>query len=480
MLPYMSLRKRRAIDQSLLPVRNNRTCGLFRVLHWTLVVLALTIHGVSGTTNDDDDYYNYSSSNEYDSEEEERIREILVDDWYDLIRYLVGLGFCISGLIGLYFHQFASYYFLKKYTRPRETERRIGRVLSCEPILSSTCIAVKKNRSKEKKKKEKKNKNKFHGVPVPTFRGDDNRATDYVREEDWEHLGYVQQQEKPDQEFTDYRMLVVYKVPLPWSSPLLLCYGPIGALPERKLVIDCTNSCGETCCNSGSSDIDNIPEVIDTYRSRSLPHMGNNNDGNYDSYNVHFNGRLTSSNMNYMNSNGECEYFQWFETNKPQPIDSDIDLILLKGKPTSACTPELLELHLEQVGKAHDNREEDMLCKSIPLMGTSLVLAVIVLLLVCIVEIQAMPYPDENRPIAYTVLGGFFAGSTVSAYLFGNLLFEQYKQKVFLSAFVVPFNIDRRRMSSTASDCTGSIADDIIEEEEQEQASEELAAAMLV
>ena len=462
MLLYMSLRKRRAIDQSFLPVRNNRTRGLFRVLLWTLVVLALTIHGVSGTTYDDDDNdddYKYSSRNEYDSEEEERIREILVDGWYDLIRYLVGLGLCIFGLIGLYFHQFASYYFLKKYTRPSDTERRIGRVLSCEPILSSTCITVKKNRSKEKKKqKEKKKKNKFHGVPVPTFRGDGNRVTDYVREEDWEHLGYVQQQEKPDQEFTDYRMLVIYKVPLPRSSSLLLCCGPIGALPERKLVIDCTSSFGVASCNSGISNIESMAKAIDTYRSRSLPHMGNSNDDNYDSYNVHSNGRLTSGNMDNMNSNGECEYFQWFETSKPQPIDSDIDLILLKGKPTSACTPELLELHLEQVGKTH---EEHRLCKSISLMGTSLVLAVIVLLLVCIVEIQAMPYPDENRPIAYTVLGAFFAGSTVSAYLFGNILFEQYKQKVFLSAFMVPFNIGRRRTSS----------DDSIEEEDQRRAS---------
>jgi multisubunit Na+/H+ antiporter MnhB subunit len=469
----MSLRIRRAIDQSLLPIRSNRASGLFRVLHWTLVVLALTIHGVGGTTYDDDCYYQYNSSNdyEYDAEEEERVHEMLVDDWYDLIRYLVGLGVCIFGLIGLYFHQFASYYFLKKYARPRETERRIGRVLSCEPILSSTSITVKKNKSKEKKEKNKKNK--YHGVPVPTFRGDvggdGSSATDYVRDEDWEHLGYVQQQQQPDQEFTDYRMLVVYKVPRPRSSSLLLCCGPIGPLPERKLVIDCSSSFGVASCNSRISDIDSMAEAIDTYRSRSLPHMGNDN---YD-----FNGKLTSCNMDYMNRNDECEYFQWFETSKPKPIDSDIDLILLKGKPTSACTPEVLELHLEQVGKAHD-REEHMLCKSISLMGIGLVLTVIVLLLVCVFEIQAMPNPEDNRPIAYTVVGGFFVGSTVSAYLFGNLLFEQYKQTVFLSAFIVPFNIDRRRMSSTTSDCTGIIADDMIEGQQQErQASDELAAA---
>jgi hypothetical protein len=66
--------------------------------------------------------------------EEQRLHEIIVEDWYDLVRYLVGLGFCIFGLIGLYFHQFASYYFLKRYTNPSGTERKIGRVISCEPM----------------------------------------------------------------------------------------------------------------------------------------------------------------------------------------------------------------------------------------------------------------------------------------------------------------------------------------------------------
>lgn len=84
---------------------------------------------------DDYSYTTFVTSETQEQEaEEERLHEIIVEDWYDLVRYLVGLGFCIFGLIGLYFHQFASYYFLKRYTNPNGTERKMGRVISCEPM----------------------------------------------------------------------------------------------------------------------------------------------------------------------------------------------------------------------------------------------------------------------------------------------------------------------------------------------------------
>ena len=62
----------------------------------------------------------------------------------------------------------------------------------------------------------------------------------------------------------------------------------------------------------------------------------------------------------------------------------------------------------------------------------------VVLFLVCFFQIQAMPNPETQRPLGYSVLGGFCVGSTVFGYLFARVLFQQYKQKVFLSAFTVP------------------------------------------
>jgi hypothetical protein len=80
-------------------------------------------------------YFNGAKSYEQQQQEEEqRLHEIIREDWLDLIRYLSVAGFCIFGLIGLYFHQFASYYFLKRYTSPTGTVRKMGHVLSCESM----------------------------------------------------------------------------------------------------------------------------------------------------------------------------------------------------------------------------------------------------------------------------------------------------------------------------------------------------------
>lgn len=431
-------------------------------LQWKIFVLALTIHSARGDTDDDDLYTNDDDANnaDYDWEEEARLQEEIVDDWYELVRYLVGLGMCIFALIGLYFHQFASYYFVKKYTRPLETERRIGRVVSCEPLLSSTSIPDKKYKTR----KERKRKTKRHGVAVQTFKGDigeDGRSTtEYQLEEDLDSL-----------EQKNYRLLVIYKVPKTRSDSFLCC----GPSEKNLAVINCTTSFA-TCASgiSGISENDSshgsAHEAITAYRSRSLPPPVRD----CDSYNL--NEKLSGS-MDYMHSNEDCEYFQWFETETYKHIDSEIDLVLLKGQPTSACTPEVLESHLEQVGKSHEGRSEDNCCKSIPMMGTGLVITIFILSLVCVFQIQEMPHPETQRPIGYTVLGAFFAGSNVSAYLFARLLFEQYKQKVFLSAFTVPFTTTY--IAKTQSEDTNIAEDEQISREQQRIYDEYMSGAMM-
>ena len=97
----------------------------------------------------------------------------------------------------------------------------------------------------------------------------------------------------------------------------------------------------------------------------------------------------------------------------------------------------MLTSHLEQVGKEHEGEGESC-WESISMLGMGLALSIIVLFLVSFYEIQAMPNPETQRPLGYSVLGATFVGSTVFGYLAARLLFEQYKQKVFLSAFTVP------------------------------------------
>ena len=464
----MRLKKRLTVNRSVLTPRSKIIDGFFGLAHWKSVILTFTMRKVCGATDDDDnnndDYYSYYSSGnnddytaEYDAMEEELVKEMIVDEWYDLVRYLVGLGLCIFSLIGLYFHQFASYKFVKKYTKPRETERRVGRVVSCEPILNSTSISDR--RDKTKRKKANKKKGKHLGVSVRTFKGEgggENRsATNYIREED------LELPQSKTGEFTDYRMLVVYKVPKPPSASLLCC-GP----SEKNLAIHCTNSFSVATCASGVSGVsesDSVFEKINTYRTRSLPPRTLIR--NCSSYNE-LSEKLSGS-MEYMHWYDECEYFQWFETSTSKPIDSEIDLILLKGQPTSACTLEVLKSHLDQVGKAHEGEEENKCCKSISMLGTGLAIAVIVLSLVCFFEIQAMPHPETQRPLGYTVLGAFFAGSNVSAYLFAKLLFEQYKQKVFLSAFTVPFTT--AYVTKTISQDTNIIDEEFLLQQQQMQ-----------
>ncbi len=439
-----------AADCSILPAGRGRKIiyDFIGQLNWKIFIIALTIHKVAGGTDDDDSYSNdeYTTNADYDWEEESRLREIIVDSWYELVRYLVGLGMCIFALIGLYFHQFASYYFVKKYTKPRETERRIGRVVCCEPLLSSTSIPDTKSKIKRIKKKKKKH----HGVVVQTFKGDleggGKSTTDYMREEDLESF-----------EQKNYRMLVVYKVSKSRSDSLLCC----GPSEKNLAVLNCTNSFA-TCASGISviSDDDSAHEKINAYRTRSLPKL--------EDCNAHeLNERLSGS-MDYMHSNDEWEYFQWFETETYKHVDSPIDLILLQGQPTSACTPEVLESHLEQVGKSHEGQEQRGCCKSIPMVGTGLAITIIVLSLVCFFQIQGMPHPETQRPIGYTVLGAFFGGSIASAYLFARLLFEQYKQKVFLSAFTAPItSAYATYIDKTISEDTNIVEDEFLSRQQQ-------------
>eukprot|EP00536_Pseudo-nitzschia_multiseries_P014306 jgi/Psemu1/310819/fgenesh1_kg.684_\ len=327
----------------------------------------------------------------------------------------------------MYFHQFASYDFVKKYTRPRETEHRIGRVLLCEPILRNTSGTLSKG------KKRKKNGGKRKTASVQRIADMEVGAeshlgsiTNFVREEDIERQRHQlgMERDKTEGHCGEYRTLVVYTVPTEPSTHWLCCH-PI----ENDLVISCTNSFSVTGDFLGS-------ERIDVRRSRSLPPETSQ----HEDYS-HFIGKNVS-NSGYVLRNDGTEYFQWFETSSPKAIDSDIDLILLQGHPRSACIPELIESHLEQVGiRRGEESDKRKYYQSLSMLGLFLVTAIVVLTSVCVAEILSLPNAETQRPIGFTVLGIHFVLSIVGAYLFAKLRFEQYKNEVFLSAFPVPSNI---------------------------------------
>eukprot|EP00532_Pseudo-nitzschia_australis_P009825 CAMPEP_0168232060 /NCGR_PEP_ID=MMETSP0140_2-20121125/16929_1 /TAXON_ID=44445 /ORGANISM="Pseudo-nitzschia australis, Strain 10249 10 AB" /LENGTH=479 /DNA_ID=CAMNT_0008164557 /DNA_START=143 /DNA_END=1582 /DNA_ORIENTATION=+ len=434
--------------------RSNTRCAPRKFLAVSAVALALTIDvvPVAGEYSDSD---SFSSSTTYtdDAEERKRVHDIIVEEWYDLVRYLVGLGLCIFGLIGMYFHQFASYYFVKKYSRPRETEHRIGTVLSCEPLGRNTS-------SRTISSKEKSNKNGKKAqitasvLPISKIgikaQGDSGYPTssiitEYVREEDIEQgqqLGtgtkctksnqqrQQQQQQQQHTSSTEYHMLVVYNVQKERSTSLFCCSNDCNSNSNcDDLGISCAHSFS---ANSFAPDrLDNIDiniEPIDAYRSRSLP-LKFKDCNNFDRI-VH---------TNYIPRNDDTEYFRWFQTSTPKSIDADIDLILLKGHPRSACTPELIETHLEQVGiRSRKESDKRKYYKSISMLGLALVVTIIVFAFVCVIEVLSMPNPESQRPIGFTILGAHLVLSIAGAYIFAKWRFEQYKQEVFLSAFAVP------------------------------------------
>jgi hypothetical protein len=448
---------------------------LFRVLCYIVIFIAVTKDSIIGASNYN---YNYSNNNNNNNnnnadttEEEKRIHDAIVNDWYDVIRYLVGLVLCISGLIGLYFHQFASYYFLKQYINPKKIEQRIGRVVSCEPLVRHTSETVKSI------KKNNKSKNKDTKISrILPMEGNNSIDDKYYQEETLERQQQQQQQkqsqqvlikgggeQQQQQQHTEYRILIVYSVPKTRSDSLLCC-DPI--IIDEELAISCANSFSlhdDGCAETNSSRLGRATIAIDTYRSRSLP-----NDDEFNNYNNNNNGRSNNSNSDSNNNNinnnsnnyiyriqsgDETEYYQWFETNTPRPVDANMNLILLKGRPTSACTPELIGSHLAHVGTTGKDGYQN-----VSSLGMTLVFAMIVLLVVCVFEILSMPNPETQRPIGFTILTGIVIGSVVGGYTFGALLFEQYKQKVFLSAFVIPSTITTTTTTTTTTNNTNTTA----------------------
>jgi hypothetical protein len=373
------------------------------------LVFALTIDGVAASNSDSNDA-RYA-------------HDTIVDDWYELIRYLVGLSLCIFGLIGLYFHQFASYHFVKKYTKPMETEHRVGRVLSCEPIVRGTCD----ERPKGKKRTNSKMKPSLSAMANCHI----DCGTDYVREEEIRrHMKMLgTEYASADQSCAEYRMLVVYSVPKAHPNSFLCCH-PID--PDLARTFTNSFSVASLAPDRREIDIERVElQVEELGRSRSLPPSGVEADG----HNNDTNGVTGSEERDEDNT----EYYQWFQTSTPRPVNAVVDLVLLKGQPRSACTRELIQSHLEQVGiTGNEESEKEKYFKSLSLTGFTLVVAIIVLGLVCASEILQMPNPETQRTVGFTVLGGVFLGSIVGAYAFSKLMFEHYKNAVFLSSFSIP------------------------------------------
>jgi hypothetical protein len=330
----------------------------------TVTVLVLQFHNIHADADADaeQDYYSYYSYNDdnRDVEEieayEQRLHDIIVEDWYDLVRYLVGLGFAIFGLIGLYFHQFASYYFLKRYTYTEGTVRKSGLVLSIESM------------------------NNVPRYPLSSATvSEDNNYDDM--EEAYDDEGMVERgkvQPKHDSVpsySTAYRIFVVYSAEAVHRNSLCAACGP------------------------------NINSIISPE-----PLV-------------------------------ETDYFQWFRTSQSFEVGSKVPLILLRDNPKSACTPELLDSHMMNAF----NRKN---CQAITLLGLSLILAIVVLILASVFEILSMPHPETQRPIGWSILIIFSFLFVISGYVFCKMLFEHFKQKVFLSAIPAPTVVKRNRDDS--------------------------------
>jgi hypothetical protein len=323
----------------------------WRMCGWLLLSLLLCWH-VADAEYRGPYYYNGAKSYEEQQEiEEQRLHAIIREDWFDLIRYLCGLGFCIFGLIGLYFHQFASYYFLKRYTSATGTIRKMGRVISCESMRISARAHISSH-------------HEGSGGGGGLQSEYDNHNHDFHQEED-------------DDPKCGYKIFVVYSA----SAPI------------RK---DLCSTCTPDTTTISQSFIGNESLV-------------------------------------------ESDYFQWFRTNTPRAIGSEVTLILLKDNPKSACTPEVVNSHLMQAFSRKN-------CGAISLLGISILLGVVVLTLASVFEILSMPHPETQRPIGWSILITFFFLFVIAGYVFCKMLFDHFKAKVFLSA--VPAPLVRKRLDA--------------------------------
>jgi hypothetical protein len=125
----------------------------------------------------------------------------------------------------------------------------------------------------------------------------------------------------------------------------------------------------------------------------------------------------------------ETDYFQWFRTSQRFKVGSKVPLILLRDNPKLACTPEILDSHMMNAF----NRKN---CQAITLLGRSLILSIVVLILASMFELLSMLHPETQRPIGWSILIIFSFLFVISGYVFCKMLFEHFKQKVFLLAIL--------------------------------------------
>ena len=478
---------------------------VYLVLSVVLFVLAKTGTTVSASlldtnnsTNDENSSRSSSSSNTRSSDgrvldqaDYHPKKWVFHDSWYDLTGYLIGLVVCLCGLVGFYCYQFASYYFIKQYLDPTKTEQRTGRILSCEPIRrrnnnninpsssSSSSSTSSSSRQKYTKKRNEiydadANNNNGRSIHVFPMAGEIVDQQYYKEEELQKNRKEEEQQQQKrnrlriikgigGQPITEYRMLVVYSVPTndPSSiSNLCLCSStscdPVGIIDYTVSVNgDCSSGMSHKTYSGAarSSRIDRANIAIDTYyRSTSLPNIDNvinNNSSN----------KTPSIFESKQQGPSTTQYFQWYRMKEPRHVDECIDLILLKEYPTSACTIEMIHSHLAlfdtkknptvhtDVYGRHKYDNDDTTtrrrCRTVSLLEILIMLAILLLVTVCVLEILSMPGNNlgTQREIGFTILFGIIVGSIVGGYLFGQVLFEQHKNKVFLSAFVIPTKI---------------------------------------
>jgi hypothetical protein len=136
------------------------------------------------------------------------------------------------------------------------------------------------------------------------------------------------------------------------------------------------------------------------------------------------------------------QYVRRFESNWMTPRGSSIDLFLIPSLPRSACTPELIDVHVQQGSK----RKRRMTLVFLPAMTM-----ISIFLGLSILEILNLPEP-RHRLVGWIVLLGCFVLFVCLSWSFCDYHFQQSARATFMAAVPVKQTIMKPSENTAAED----------------------------
>ena len=248
-----------------------------------------------------------------------------------------------------------------------------------------------------------------------------------------------------------YRVFVLYHVPIPTKNQHhnILCGGGGGGVPTTAA------SAVSSCCKQPTD------AILDMY------HTGPTGGGGISATAMKDPSTTTAPSVKPSDShqissmnNKVVEYQQIYLSDHYHPVNSWVDLIMLKDFPTSACTREVLQeqlLHIEKNSSPTTTTKSStcrkmMKCGTVKIVTACSIVGFIVLLAFSLSEVSGLSTENGDRSKGYYMVSTAVVGSIIASYMICKALNEHYIRRAFLSA--VPSPVQPTSTSSFSSSST--------------------------